>query len=105
MAFDIRPLPPVTSSETNLPEMTLHVDDPTVKILCGGAMIDYKEGAGSLLTASYPKDLQTWYAKGKDHETPSPATITVYALGLYDPNNEWMSSLSRESVLILLLIP
>ena len=63
------------------------------KILGGGAF-DHWSDAGNLLTASYPKGLQTWFAAGKDHrnekgEGDSPASITAFALALHDPHDEW----------------
>ncbi|MCG8379087.1 MAG: cell envelope integrity protein TolA [Proteobacteria bacterium] len=58
------------------------------KILGGGAENHWK-GAGNLLTSSYPKDAQTWYASGKDHSHVSPSTITVWAIALHDPDNDW----------------
>jgi vibriolysin len=58
------------------------------KILGGGAF-DHWTGAGSLLTASYPLNANTWFAAGKDHEISSPAAITAYAIALHDPNDEW----------------
>jgi hypothetical protein len=87
MAFDIRLLPPKTSAPSHFPELTYSVDPP-FKIVGGGAVINYT-GAGSLLTASYPKDIHTWYAAGKDHEVPDEEAITVYVLALYDPNDDW----------------
>ena len=42
-----------------------------------------------MLTASYPSSETEWTALAKDHDVPSPATIDVFALGLYDPNDEW----------------
>jgi hypothetical protein len=66
------------------------------KILGGGAL-DNWSGAGNLLTASYPKGLQTWSVAGKDHEAPSPASLTLFALALYDPNNEWDVTIEQET--------
>ncbi len=53
-------------------------------ILCGGGAFDNWEGAGNLLTASYPQG-SGWVAAGKDHLEASPASITAYAIGLYLP--------------------
>jgi hypothetical protein len=57
--------------------------------IVGGGAFDHWSGAGNLLTASYPKGPQTWFAAGKDHEISSPAFITAFALALHDPKNEW----------------
>jgi len=58
------------------------------KILGGGARVNWS-GAGNLLTASYPKNVQTWVAKSKDHGIVSPANILVRVIALYDPKDEW----------------
>lgn len=47
----------------------------------GGAFVNW-QGAGNMLTASYPKDSTTWSANAKDHFESSPAPITVHAIGL-----------------------
>jgi len=57
---------------------------PAYKIIGGGAL-DSWSGAGNLLTASYPESANSWVASGKDHLTASPATITAFALAIYDP--------------------
>jgi hypothetical protein len=45
-----------------------------------------------MLTDSYP-DLQTpgttWIAKAKDHVESNESNIDVWAIGIYDPENEW----------------
>jgi hypothetical protein len=76
-----------TSGLTAHPSVDVHIPN-TFKIIGGGAF-DHWSGAGNLLTASYPKDLHTWFAAGKDHEDSSPATITAFAIAIADPNNEW----------------
>lgn len=58
------------------------------KIIGGGAQVNWS-GPGNLLTASYPVSTSVWEAKAKDHDYSSPANITVYALAIYDPKNEW----------------
>jgi hypothetical protein len=58
------------------------------KIIGGGARVNWS-GQGNLLTASFPKDAQTWVAKSKAHVDSSPANIDVWAIALYDPSNEW----------------
>ena len=56
-----------------------------------GARVNW-HGAGNLLTASFPSTSNnTWTAFGKDHGAGyrDPATITVYAIAIYDPDNIW----------------
>lgn len=50
--------------------------------LVGGGALATWDGAGNLLTASYPKDANTWLASSKDHIESGPATMTAYAIGL-----------------------
>jgi hypothetical protein len=76
-----------TSGLAPHPSVTLSIPNQ-FKIIGGGAL-DHWSGAGNLLTASYPKDIHTWYAAGKDHEIASPATITAFAIAIDDPHNEW----------------
>lgn len=49
--------------------------------LSGGGALDNWNGAGNLLSASYPQGA-CWHAEGKDHNDPSPATMTSYAIGI-----------------------
>jgi hypothetical protein len=58
------------------------------KILGGGALIDSVDPS-NFLTASFPVDQRTWFAAGKDHEISSPASITVWAFAVEDPNDIW----------------
>jgi hypothetical protein len=51
----------------------------------GGARINWS-GAGNLLTSSYPNSPSSWEARGKDHIESSPATITVFAIGVRPKN-------------------
>jgi hypothetical protein len=76
-----------TSSSAEHPSVEVTV--PVNFKIIGGGAFDNWSGAGNLLTASFPKDLQTWFAAGKDHEVASPAPITAYALAISDPLNEW----------------
>ncbi len=66
------------------------------KVISGGARVNWQGGSGNLLTASYPEDSRTWVARAKDHINPSPASIDVWALGLYDPNDEWEVEMFRK---------
>lgn len=47
----------------------------------GGAKVNWS-GAGNLLVTSGPVNTSTWGAKSKDHVHHSPASLTVYAIGL-----------------------
>jgi len=76
-----------TSPLDSHPKGTITVDNG-YKVIGGGARVNW-QGAGNMLTASYPSSETEWTALAKDHDAPSPATIDVYALGLYDPNDEW----------------
>jgi hypothetical protein len=65
------------------------------KLISGGARDNWAgRGNGNLLTASaplntMPRDDITWMGRGKDHHDVSPATISVFALGIYDNLNIW----------------
>ena len=62
---------------------------PEYKLLAGGAR-DNWIGAGNLLTASYPTpDNGTWIGRGKDHGHGSPASVSVFAIGIYDKPDLW----------------
>jgi len=58
----------------------LAIVNPDFQMTGGGGRMNWS-GLGSLLTASFPQDRQTWVAEGKDHLQPDPSTITVYAVG------------------------
>jgi hypothetical protein len=80
----------VTSAPSRVashPAVSVKVDNGC-KLIGGGAIIDPVEPS-NFLTASYPLDPETWFAAGKDHEIISPASITAYAIGLYDPDDIW----------------
>lgn len=64
-----------------------HVDEgadvPDDMIVIGGGALAVNLPVGALLTASYPNDhLSAWLASSKDHLTPLPHYLTVYAIGL-----------------------
>jgi len=67
-----------TSAATNHPHLALVI--PDFQMTGGGARVNWNS-VGSLLTASFPQDRQTWVAEGKDHIQPDRSTITVYAVG------------------------
>jgi hypothetical protein len=76
-----------TSASAQHPSTTLTVPQG-FKIIGGGALDHYSE-PGNMLTASYPITPTQWFVAGKDQEQASPATVTAFAFGLLDPNNEW----------------
>jgi hypothetical protein len=76
-----------TSSVASHPSVTVTVEQG-YKLVGGGAIIDPVEPS-NFLTASYPVSPVSWYAEGKDHEIISPASITAFAIGLYDPDDIW----------------
>jgi hypothetical protein len=53
------------------------------KLLGGGARENYA-GEGNLLTASFPDGDTTWSARGKDHYYHNSASISAFAIGIYD---------------------
>ncbi|HET8683384.1 MAG TPA: MAC/perforin domain-containing protein [Micromonosporaceae bacterium] len=54
------------------------------KLLSGGAKVLWSP-PGNFLVDSYPSSDETWTAQSRSHLKPSAATITAYAVGLYDP--------------------
>ena len=59
-----------------------------LKLIGGGAMVDYGNGKGNMLTGSYPED-NYWVASAKSHAEPCLAKVTAYAIYLYDPYDQW----------------
>lgn len=55
--------------------------DPGFTMTGGGARVD-SQGAGNLLTASFPSRADTWTAASKDHIQPAPAALSVIAIGV-----------------------
>lgn len=73
---------------THHPTATVVVP-PGWKVVSGGADVAFG-GAGQLLTKSYPTAAgRGWIAQSKDHIRSDPGRITVYAIAMYDPNDEW----------------
>jgi hypothetical protein len=77
----------VTSDVRGDPEARVVVPEG-YKLLCGGALDNFK-GPGNMLTASFPESDNTWLATGKAHLEPDPASISVFALAVYDPEDVW----------------
>jgi hypothetical protein len=48
----------------------------------GGASLGWEGNAGLLLTASYPRDSNTWEGKGKDKISGDRGFIEVYCIGV-----------------------
>jgi vibriolysin len=67
-----------SSPPTNHPRVTYVVND--FNLTGVGARVNW-DGAGNLLTASFPQDRQTVVAEAKDHRVADPSTITAYAIG------------------------
>ena len=86
-----------TATSGVAPHPSVELTVPAGYKIIGGGAFDHWSGEGSLLTASYPKGPQTWFAAGKDHEKSDPASITAFALALYDPNNEWDVIIRQET--------
>lgn len=75
-----------TSAITNHPQVTVGLP-AGYKLIGGGAQVNWR-GNGNLLVASYPNG-NTWTAQSKDHMISDPSSITAWAIGLEDPNNQW----------------
>jgi hypothetical protein len=79
----------VTSPAASMPEAVVKLPAP-FKVVGGGARTNWS-GDGNLLTQTQPgaPGQNTWMGSGKDHLVASPATLTVYGIGLADPNDDW----------------
>src|SRR5262249_34391786 len=75
---------------------SVEVTVPAGYKLLGGGAFDHWTGAGSLLTASYPKNDQTSFVCGKDHEVSAPAAILAHAIALHDRNDEYEVTIKSE---------
>lgn len=75
-----------TSIYSSRPSIKVTVPDG-YKIIGGGAKVNYS-GAGCFITESYPNG-NSWIAKAKDHLVSNSASISAYAIAIYDPNNLW----------------
>jgi MAC/Perforin domain len=69
------------------PQARVHIPKE-YKLLAGGAKDNYA-GPGNLLTASFPDGDATWVARGKDHSDANPASVSVFALAIYDNLDLW----------------
>ncbi|NGZ08542.1 MAG: hypothetical protein CV088_04025 [Nitrospira sp. LK70] len=59
-----------------------------LKLIGGGAMVDYGTGKGNMLTGSYPEG-NSWVASAKSHAESCSGRVTAYAIYLNDPFNLW----------------
>jgi len=68
------------SGRENHPTSTASI--PSGYLLVGGGAEVNWQGAGNLLTASYPNNAGGWIAASKDHLVADPSVITAYAIGV-----------------------
>eukprot|EP00171_Calliarthron_tuberculosum_P002688 IDg2688t1 len=70
------------------------------KVISGGASVKFF-GYGQMLTKSIPiveKGIVTgWQVQSKDHRVGDPGIIQAYAIAMYDPNNNWMVRVVKET--------
>ena len=69
-----------TSDKAHWPTTT--ASPPAEHVMTGGGAKVTYSGDGSLLTASYLKDEETWEGRAKDHLSSDEATIDVSAVGI-----------------------
>jgi hypothetical protein len=84
-----------TEGPTAHPRAVAGSNMPGLKLIGGGATVDYGNGAGTLLTGSYPEG-NSWVASAKDHLISCAGKVTAYAIYLYDPYNLWDVKMVRE---------
>jgi hypothetical protein len=77
-----------TSGSAEHPRVIAGLTKKGLKLIGGGASVDYGTGQGNLLTGSYPEG-NFWVASSKSHCAPSAAKVTAYAIYLYDPYDLW----------------
>ncbi|MGH9444214.1 MAG: MAC/perforin domain-containing protein [Terriglobia bacterium] len=77
-----------TSTSGTHPKVIAQASTKGLKLIGGGARVNYGSGHGSLLTGSYPSG-EGWAASAKDHKVSCNATVTAYAVYLVDPEDIW----------------
>jgi len=77
-----------TSGSAEHPEAIAVSNAKDMKLIGGGAFVDYEKGQGNLLTGSYPEG-NGWRARAKSHSVESKAKVTAYAIYLHDPFDVW----------------
>jgi hypothetical protein len=80
------------------PHVTVTVDK-AYKVIGGGALANWRSN-GSMLIASRPEGTNAWYVQSKDHAWDGKGggettRITGWAIGLYDPNDQWDVSIKQ----------
>ena len=85
-----------TSTSSNGDYQTANLTIETgYKIISGGGRM---AGGDILMVESYPVDETTWITTHSDHVVDTLGESAAYAIGLYDPNDEWdVSIFSAES--------
>jgi len=56
--------------------------------LTGGGALAEADGAGQLLTASFPSSSVSWEARSKDHLVPAQGRLTAFAIGVRGRNGQ-----------------
>src|SRR6185437_8093654 len=77
------------------PRVTAGSTKKGLKLIGGGAMVDYGTGKGNMLTGSYPEG-NSWVASAKSHKEPCSGRVTAYAIYLNDPFNLWDVKMATE---------
>ena len=70
-----------TSDPAQHPNITATLPDGYI-LTGGGAFVNYGNGYGNILTATFPSSQSTWEARSKDHLVADPAQLTAYAIGI-----------------------
>lgn len=89
--FQVKIFPfPSSQQPTSLPEATATLPSGW-KLLCGGAQVVLAAGAtgNNMLTASFPNAFNAWTASSIDQTGAATATITIYMIAIYDPNDAY----------------
>lgn len=69
-----------TSEVSRRPQATVMLPEDFV-LMGGGARVNW-EGAGSMLTGSFPADEAAWTAQAQDQGYECPASVTAFAIGM-----------------------
>jgi hypothetical protein len=77
-----------TSISDGHPKVVAQSTMKGLKLIGGGASVDYGNGLRNMLTGSYPAG-EGWAASSKEHLKSSHAKVTAYAIYLVDPDNIW----------------
>jgi MAC/Perforin domain len=77
-----------TSEPAEWPRTIAGLSEKGLKLIGGGAIVDYGQGKGSMLTGSYPEG-SAWVASAKSHKESCLARVTAYAIYVSDPDDLW----------------